>query len=48
MGIYDEASGAAKEVGEEVAEEICGGFISWEGVEAHAVHLEFHCFWTHA
>lgn len=48
MGIYDEASGAAKEVGEEVAEEVCGGFISWEGVEAHAVHLEFHRLWTHA
>ena len=48
MGIYDEVSGAAKEVGEEITEEVCRGFISWEGVEAHAVHLEFHCFGTHA
>lgn len=48
MGVYDEVSGAEEEVREEIAEEVCRGFVSWEGVKAHAVHLKFHCFGTHA
>lgn len=48
MGVGDEISGAAEEVGQEVTKDVGGGLVAGEGVEAHAVHLELHCFRTHA
>ena len=39
VGVGDEGAGAPVEVGEEVAEDVCGGFALWERGEAHAVHV---------
>lgn len=48
VGVDDEGVGAAEEVGEEVAEDVDGGFGAREWGEAHAVHFELHCLWSEA
>lgn len=45
MGVYDEVSGAEEEVREEIAEEVCRGFVSWEGGQGACRSFEVSLFW---